>query len=82
MPVKRIDSKDWEVLLRKIKDGKCTPFFGAGVLWLVNVLLLFPLAGKGVFGHRLPQGALSATLFLFAAHWIFARMLQMQLDCD
>jgi hypothetical protein len=31
MPVKRIDSKDWEVLLRKIKDGKCTPFLGAGV---------------------------------------------------
>ena len=31
MPVKRIESTDWEVLLRKIKDGKCTPFLGAGV---------------------------------------------------
>ena len=31
MPVKRIESTDWEVLLRRIKDGKCTPFLGAGV---------------------------------------------------
>jgi len=31
MPVKRIESTDWEVLLKRIKDGKCTPFLGAGV---------------------------------------------------
>jgi SIR2-like domain len=31
MPVKRIESKDWEVLLRRIKDGRCTIFLGAGV---------------------------------------------------
>src|SRR5580693_216731 len=29
-------------------------FFGAGALWGVNVLVLFPLAGQGVFGYRLP----------------------------
>ncbi len=47
-------------------------------LWGVNVLVLFPVAGKGVFGSQLPQGPFSASLFLFAAHWIFARMLQLQ----
>ena len=31
MPVKRIESTDWEVILKRIKDGKCTPFLGAGV---------------------------------------------------
>lgn len=31
MPVKRIENTDWEVLLRRIKDGRCTPFLGAGV---------------------------------------------------
>jgi SIR2-like domain len=31
MPVKRIESTDWEVLLKRIKDGKCTPFLGSGV---------------------------------------------------
>src|SRR5256885_17103285 len=24
-------SKDWEILIRAIKDGRCTPFLGAGV---------------------------------------------------
>jgi len=31
MAVRRPDEKDWEVLLRRIKDGRCTPFIGAGV---------------------------------------------------
>lgn len=31
MPVKRIQSTDWEVLMKRIKDGRCTPFLGAGV---------------------------------------------------
>lgn len=26
-----IDDKDWERLIRRIKEGKCTPFLGAGV---------------------------------------------------
>jgi hypothetical protein len=31
MSVRRIEDTDWEVLLRRIKDGRCTPFLGAGV---------------------------------------------------
>jgi hypothetical protein len=31
MGVRRIETTDWEVLLRKIRDGRCTPFLGAGV---------------------------------------------------
>ena len=27
----RLEEKDWERLLQRIKDGKCTPFLGAGV---------------------------------------------------
>jgi SIR2-like protein len=30
-PIKRLEEKDWEVLLRRIRDGRCTPFIGAGV---------------------------------------------------
>lgn len=29
--VKRLDEKSWEVLMRRIKDGTCTPFLGAGI---------------------------------------------------
>jgi len=25
-----LEERDWELLLRRIKDGKCTPFLGAG----------------------------------------------------
>ena len=53
-------------------------WLGALVLWILNVLVLFPLAGKGAFGSGLPQGGFSASLFLFASHWMFARMLQFQ----
>jgi hypothetical protein len=67
-------SFNWEKLRRFFGHS----FMGAFALWGGNVLILFPLAGKGVFGYKLPQGAFSASLFLFAAHWIFARMLQMQ----
>jgi hypothetical protein len=31
MPVKRMQDTDWEVLMKRIKDGRCTPFLGAGV---------------------------------------------------
>jgi len=53
-------------------------FYASFALWGVNVLILFPATGTGVFGYKLPQGALSASVFVLAAHWIFARMLQMQ----
>jgi hypothetical protein len=29
--VRRLDDNGWEVLLRRIKDGRCTPILGAGV---------------------------------------------------
>jgi hypothetical protein len=31
MPVKRMQDTDWGVLMKRIKDGRCTPFLGAGV---------------------------------------------------
>jgi hypothetical protein len=31
MTTKKLEDGDWDVLLRRIKDGKCTPFLGAGV---------------------------------------------------
>jgi hypothetical protein len=31
MMATRLSDRDWEVLLRRIQDGKCTPFLGAGV---------------------------------------------------
>ena len=27
----RLEDRDWDILLRRIRDGKCTPFLGAGV---------------------------------------------------
>ena len=54
------------------------PFIAGGVLWLVNVLILFPMLGRGVLGYRLPQGWISASLPLLVAHLIFARGLQFQ----
>ena len=27
----RLEERDWDILLRRIRDGKCTPFLGAGV---------------------------------------------------
>jgi hypothetical protein len=27
----RLGDRDWEILLRRIHDGKCTPFLGAGI---------------------------------------------------
>jgi DMSO/TMAO reductase YedYZ molybdopterin-dependent catalytic subunit len=64
----------WERLRRVFGNA----WFGAFALWGVNVLVLFPIAGKGILGSDLPQGPFSASLFLFAAHWIFARTLQIQ----
>jgi hypothetical protein len=28
-----LEEKDWNLLLRRIKDGKCTPFIGAGACY-------------------------------------------------
>lgn len=53
-------------------------FLAALVLWLVNVLVLFPMLGRGVLGYGLPQGWASASLPLLVSHGVFARGLQFQ----
>ncbi len=55
-----------------------TPFVAALVLWLVNVLVLLPVLGRGVMGYQLPQGWISASFPLIVSHWTFARGLQFQ----
>jgi hypothetical protein len=62
----------------KLHDRFRNIFFGSLALFAVNVLILFPLAGKGFLGYLLPQGYIPACTFLFVAHWIFARALQIQ----
>src|SRR5215510_11599175 len=62
----------------KLRPYLRNPFFGALALWSANVLLLFPLLGKGLFGYRMPQGWLAVSFPLLVAHWTFARGLQFQ----
>jgi hypothetical protein len=47
-------------------------------LWVFNLLVIYPLLGRGVFGYKLPQGWIPATFPLLVAHWMFARGLQFQ----
>ncbi len=54
------------------------PFLAAAMFWLVNVLLLFPLLGRGLLGYRLPRGWIAASLPLLISHWMFGRGLQFQ----
>ena len=54
------------------------PFVAGFALWLVNVLVIFPAVGRGLFGYRLPQGWISASLPLLLSHWLFARGVQFQ----
>jgi hypothetical protein len=61
--------------------GRLKPFFGNSfyvslLLLAINVLILFPVAGKGVFGYAEPPGAFQACLFLLVSHWVFAQTLQ------
>jgi hypothetical protein len=62
----------------KIKPYLGNVFFAAIGLWLVNILVLFPLAGRGMLGYKFPQGWMSASLPLLLSHWMFARGLQFQ----
>jgi hypothetical protein len=64
----------WKRLRRTFRN----PFYGVLVLLCVNLFVLFPLAGRGVFGYQLPQGPLSASSFILASHWILARVMQTQ----
>jgi hypothetical protein len=53
--------------------------FLAGIaLWLVNLLVVFPMMGRGLLGYRLPQGWMAVTFPLLLSHWLFARGLQYQ----
>jgi hypothetical protein len=62
----------------RLKPYLRNPFLGALTLWAANVLLLFPLLGKGILGYRMPQGWLAASFPLLVAHWTLARGIQFQ----
>jgi len=64
----------WKPLKSYLKN----PFFAGVVLWLVNLLIILPLLGRGMLGYRLPQGWISVALPLLLSHWMFARGLQFQ----
>ena len=66
------------LLWGRLKPYFRSPFLGAVALWLVNVLLIFPLLGEGVLGYRMPQGWLAVSFPLFVMHWVFGRGLQFQ----
>src|SRR5436309_3453918 len=63
---------------RKLKPYLRNAFLAGLALWLVNVLIIFPLLGRGALGYRLPQGWISASFPLLVSHWMFARGLQFQ----
>ena len=67
-------SANWKRLRPYLKNE----FLAGFVLWAVNVLIVFPLIGRGVFGYKLPQGAFSPCFFLVVTHWVYARMLQLR----
>jgi len=62
----------------KLKPYLGNVFFASISLWLVNILVLFPLVGRGILGYKFPQGWMSASLPLLLSHWMFARGLQFQ----
>jgi hypothetical protein len=66
------------VFWEKIKPYMRNVFFAAIGLWLVNILMIFPLVGRGILGYKFPQGWMSASLPLLLSHWMFARGLQFQ----
>ena len=66
------------VFWRPLKPRLRNPFIAGMALWLVNVLIILPLLGRGVLGYRLPQGWMSVSLPLLLSHWMFARGLQFQ----
>jgi hypothetical protein len=63
---------------KKLKFYLRNPFLGGMALWLINMILLFPVLGKGMLGYRMPQGWVAVSFPLFVAHWIYARGLQFQ----
>src|SRR6266850_4614006 len=63
---------------QRLKPYLRNAFMAGLVLWLVNVLVVFPMLGRGVLGYMLPQGWMSASFPLLVSHWLFARGLQLQ----
>jgi hypothetical protein len=55
-----------------------SPFLAAMTLWLANVILIFPILGRGVFGYHMPQGWFAVSIPSLFTHWMFARGLQFQ----
>jgi len=66
------------IFWKPVKVYLRSPFMAALVLWLVNVLIVFPVLGRGVLGYRLPQGWIAASFPMLVSHWMFARGLQFQ----
>jgi hypothetical protein len=66
------------IFWRPIKSYLKNPFIAGLALWLVNLVIILPLLGRGIFGYRLPQGWISVSLPLLLSHWMFARGLQFQ----
>jgi hypothetical protein len=64
----------WHSVKTYVRD----PFLAGLMLYLVNVVLVFPLVGRGVLGYQLPQGWMAASFPLLVSHWMFARGLQFQ----
>jgi hypothetical protein len=64
----------WESLKPYLRN----PFVAGLALWAVNVLIVFPVLGRGVLGYRMPQGWMFASIPLLLSHWMFARGLQFQ----
>jgi hypothetical protein len=62
----------------RLKSYFWNPFLAGIALWLANVLVLFPLIGRGLLGYKLPQGWMAVSFPLLLSHWIFARGLSHQ----
>ena len=66
------------IFWRRLKPYVKNPFLAGLGMWLVNLLIILPLLGRGFLGYQMPQGWMSVSLPLLLSHWMFARGLQFQ----
>jgi uncharacterized membrane protein YagU involved in acid resistance len=66
------------IFWQRVKAYLRNPFIAGLALWLMNLLIILPLLGRGILGYRMPQGWMSVSLPLLLSHWMFARGLQFQ----
>src|SRR5436190_9423052 len=66
------------IFWRRLKPYVKNPFLAGLMLWMVNLLIILPLLGRGFLGYQMPQGWMSVSLPLLLSHWMFARGLQFQ----